>query len=251
MTTLSGKNLRTLVAAALMLLMTGGVLTNADDAGARAPAAEPDSVSAAIPVGAYQIAQTERGHEITVEGFGHLLVPGKPDLPSKIFAVAIPPGAEFVELTFDAAEPVVLPGVYDVPPTPLPIVIGQEDPLVYAKENRVYEQNYSAVYGSDSAYPQDVAALVRTAGYRKYNLVDVRVTPFTYRPASRQLTYYPEITVHVHYRMPGRPYAAVVDDLPRTEQIAERLVLNYEEAAAWYPAGEWRQGPPRFRRHYP
>ncbi|HUU94918.1 MAG TPA: C25 family cysteine peptidase [Phycisphaerae bacterium] len=237
MNTLSGKNFRTVVAAVLMLLMTGSVLTTADDIGAEVSAVGQGLVSVAIPVDTPQIEKAELGHEIFVEGFGRLLVPGKPNLPSKIFAVAIPPGAEFAELTFETAEGVVLPGTYNVAPAPLPRVIGQEDPLVYAEEQRRYEQNYNAVYGSDVAYPQDVVEFVRTAGYRKYNLVDVRVTPFTYHPTSGQLTYYPEIIVHVHYRMPAQPRAAMVDNLTRTERIAEGIILNYDEATAWYPGG--------------
>ncbi len=234
---LSGKNFRTVVAAVLMLLMTGNVLTTADDIGAQVSAVGQGLVSVAIPVDTPQIEKAELGHEIFVEGFGRLLVPGKPNLPSKIFAVAIPPGAEFAELTFETGEGVVLPGTYNVAPASLPRVIGQENPLVYAQEQRVYEQNYKAVYGSDAAYPQNVAGFVRTAGYRKYNLVDVRVTPLSYQPASGQLTYYPEITVHVHYRMPGQPGAAMVDNLARTERIAEEIIINYDQAASWYPYG--------------
>ncbi len=205
---------------------------------AGAPAATDDgTISVTIPVAAPEITKAEQGHELSVEGFGRLLVPGKPNLPSKIFAVAIPPGAEFAGLTFDTGAGVVLPGTYNVPPVPLPRVIGQEDPFVYAQEQRVYEQNYNAVYGNDAAYPQNVAEFVRTARYRKYNLVDVRVTPFAYRPVSGQLTYYPSVTVHVDYRVPAQPRAAMVDNLTRTERIAEEIIINYEQAASWYPHG--------------
>jgi hypothetical protein len=204
---------------------------------AGAPAASDDgTISVTIPVAAPEVTKCEQGDEISVEGLGRLLVPGKPNLPSKIIAVAIPPGAEFAGFTFDTGAGVVLPGTYNVPPAPLPRVVRQEDPLVLEKEQRLYQENFNAVYQKDDAYPQRIVELVRTAGYRKYNLVDVRVTPFVYRPISQQLTYYPSVTVHVHYRMPAQPGAAMVDNLSRTERIAEEIIINYDQAATWYPS---------------
>ena len=55
------------------------------------------TTSVAIPVGNYQVAATPQGSRVTVDGYGSLLVPGKPRLPSRIFAIAIPPGAEVVD----------------------------------------------------------------------------------------------------------------------------------------------------------
>jgi len=196
-----------------------------------------EGISVTIPIGPYEINYTEQGEEISVENFGRLLVPGKPDLPSKIFAIAIPPGAEVDEVTFTTEEGVTLPGTYEISPTPLPRVIGQEDPLIYEQDKKMYEENYNSVYGGDEPYPQNVVEFVRSAGYRKYNLVDVRVTPLTYRPLSGQLTYYPEVTVHVSYTVPKdlSPEEIIIDNLPRTELIAEEIILNYDQAQSWYP----------------
>jgi hypothetical protein len=198
--------------------------------------AEGGQISVTIPVGIYDVRQAPEGQEVFVEEFGHLLVPGKPNLPSKIFAVAIPPGAVLAEVRFDIGESIVLPGTYEIAPSRLPRVIGQEDPLLYERDRRMYEENFNSVYGSDEPYPSSVVEFVRTAGYRKYNLVDVRVTPFAYRAQSGQLTYYPEITVHVSYTIPEgfSMQDVMLDNLPRTEQVAREIVLNYEEAQSWY-----------------
>ena len=67
------------------------------------------TITVTIPAGSYQITDTERGQEITVEDFGYLLVPGKPALPSKIFAIAIPPGSEVADVSFDAGKGITLP----------------------------------------------------------------------------------------------------------------------------------------------
>ncbi len=193
------------------------------------------AITVTIPAGSYQITDTERGQEITVEDFGYLLVPGKPALPSKIFAIAIPPGAEVVDVSFDAGRGITLPGVYEIAPAPLPRVIGQEDPFIYEKEKQLYQKNFESVYGSDDLYPQEVVEFVRAAGYRKYNLVDVRVVPFTYRPISGKLVCYPEIAVRVSYRPSSRLSEAIVDNLERTERIAEEIIVNYDQAMSWYP----------------
>jgi hypothetical protein len=194
-------------------------------------------LSVTIPVGIYDIQDIMGKQEVYVADFGRLLIPGKPNLPSKIFALAIPPGAEVVEVTSVAGQGIELPGRYQVPPTPLPRVIGREDPLVYERERQRYERNYRSVYESDLPYPQDVVQFVRTAGYRKYNLVDVRVTPFTYRPQSGQLTYYPDITVSVTYKVGEKDHQVMVDNLSSTEKIAEEIILNYDQAQNWYPQG--------------
>ncbi len=218
----------TAVAALLaVVLLASGTLTRADDG----------EITITIPVGTYTIEAGPDGEQISVEGFGRLLVPGKPNLPSKIFAIAIPPGAEVTQVTFSLGEGIVLPGSYQVAPCRLPRVVGQEDPLLYQRDLQMYEENFNSVYGSDEPYPASVGEVVRTAGYRKYNLVDVRITPLGYRPVSGQLIYYPEVTVHVNYVLPKDVSAADImsDNLPRKERVAEEIILNYGEAQSWYP----------------
>jgi hypothetical protein len=221
------------VACFMMVLMLHSLVVSADE-----------RINVTIPVGSYDIRETEQGQEIFVENFGRLLVPGKPNLPSKIFAVAIPPGAKLEDVAFVTGDGITLPGSYEIPPTPLPRVIVQEDPLIYQREKEVYEENYNSVYGSDKPYPASVGEFVRTAGYRKYNLVDVRVTPFTYRPLSGQLTYYPEVTLQISYTVPEdfSSEDIMVDNLPQRERVAQEIILNYDQAKTWYPKGNTGKG---------
>ena len=221
------KKCRRVVVLLITVLMVHSVVVSADE-----------EISVTIPVGTYEIKHIQPGQEISVENFGRLLIPGKPNLPSKIFAIAIPPGAEVAEVTFDLGEGITLPGSYEISPAPLPRVIGQEDPLLYERDRQMYEENFNSVYRSDEPYPASVGEVVRTAGFRKYNLVDVRVTPFTYRPLSGQLTYYPEVTVRVSYTFPQNFSSEdiMMDNLPRKERMAEEIILNYHQAQSWYPS---------------
>jgi hypothetical protein len=216
-----------------------GVLVSTSTVWGYQPVRSPGEVSVTIPMGTYEINNTASGNEISLADFGRLSVPGKPNLPTRIFAIAIPPGAEITQVLFDQGEEVVLSGTYQIPPVSLTRVVGQENPLYYAQDKQIYEQNYKSVYSSDEPYPKSVGEMVRTAGYRKYNLVDVQVTPFSYRPLSGKLYFHPQITVRINYTFPKNfdVKDIMIDDLPRTEQTAREIVLNYDQAQDWYPAG--------------
>jgi len=134
---------------------------------------EDGEIVTSIPIGDYEIESTDQGDIVSVEDFGRLLIPGNPDLPTKIFAIAIPPGSEFVDLTYDLGNGVVLPGEYNILPVPLPKVIGLEDPAVRQSEEQIYYENYENTYSSNVPYPSSIVEFERTAGFRKYNLVDV------------------------------------------------------------------------------
>ncbi len=129
--------------------------------------------------------------------------------------------------------------MYRIAPSSLPRVIGQENPILYERDQHQYEENYKSVYGQDNPYPLSIGEVVGTGGYRKYNLVDVRITPFIYYPFSGKLMYYPDITVTVQYTFPEgfSSKNIMIDNLPRTEQTAKEIILNYDQAKNWYPNG--------------
>lgn len=208
----------------VLTLWTCGSAWAADPAG---------TITADIPVGEYKLAVTTRGDEIHLTDFGTRHVAGAPLLPSKIFAIAVPPGAKVTGVRYVLGDGVVLPGRYRIPPAPAPRPIG--DPFIPQAQREEYAQTYAAVYGTDAPYPAAPVEFVRTAGYRKYDLVDVRVMPVVYRPQSQQLTYYPQITVHVDYVLPQRRPAPLLDNQVRPERTARDIVLNYEQAQGWYP----------------
>lgn len=223
--------------ALLFLVLAVGCVVVTASAWGYQPVLTPGEISVAIPIGTYEIRASATGDEIYINDFGRLMVPGTPNLPSKIFSIAIPPGAEVTQVRFETGEGVLLPGIYHISPSILPRVIGQENPLLYEQDKQMYEKNFNSVYQNDDPYPSSVGEMVQTSGYRKYNLVDVRITPVTFRALSGQLTYYPQVTVHVSYTFPldFSPDRIMVDNLTRTERIAKEIVLNYDQAQAWYP----------------
>ena len=193
-----------------------------------------ESISVTIHTGPYEIKNIEDRQEIVVSEFGRLSTPGEPNIPSKIFAIAIPPGAEMVDVVYDAGEGVIIPGTYDISPALLPQVMDGENPFPSGMDIDMFEETFNSIYNSDDLYPAEVVEFVCTAKYRKYDLIDVRVTPITYRPLSGQLVYHPEITVYVEYIMPEKKYEVMIDHTTRNEQIAKEIIVNYDQAQNWY-----------------
>ncbi|MCX6661620.1 MAG: C25 family cysteine peptidase [Euryarchaeota archaeon] len=197
---------------------------------------EAGTITVTIPVGSYQIIEEKQGYDVTIENFGRLLTPGKPNLPSKIFSIAIPPGAIVQDITFEAKNSIILSGEYKISPNVLSRVIGPEDSAVSAHDQQQYEQNYKSVYGQDNPYPQSIGEVIGTGGYRKYNLVDVRINPIIYYPLSGKLLYNPDITVIIQYTFPQgfSSENIMIDNLPKAEQTAQEIILNYDQAKNWY-----------------
>ena len=217
----------------ICMLMVCSVFVTASSISAK----KDNAISVNIFAGSYEIKQISTGYEVAVENFGRLLIPGKPSLPSKIFSIAIPPGAQFKDIRFETPNSMALSGNYNILPVALPRVIGEEKPEVYQKELKQYNENYKSTYGSNDPYPSSVVEFVQTSGYRKYNLVDVRVNPFTYYPLSGKLVYYPEVKIYVSYTYPGGtpPQNVMVDNIAAAEEQAANIVYNYNQAKNWYP----------------
>src|SRR6056297_1165536 len=145
----------------------------------------------------FQITQSAQGDEVVIDDFGRLLVMGKPNLPSKIISIAVPPNAEIIDVSVQSKETILLDGTYQIPPCPVPKIIGENEPNEDMEET--YESNYLQTYTTDDPYPEQIGEFVRSSQYRKYELVDVRINPFTYYPLSGKLEFHKHITIDITY----------------------------------------------------
>jgi hypothetical protein len=131
-----------------------------------------------IEAGSYKIVDAGDGYqEINMEGFGQLLTPGKPKLPSKIFFIAIPPGVSVDSVEVIGTGLTELPGTYNIAPAPMvsPLSAPSEE---IEKARAEYEKVVEEAYSSDQPYPAAVGEFVGQGMYRKYNLAQVRYSPF-------------------------------------------------------------------------
>jgi len=194
-------------------------------------------ISVDLPIGSYQIKNIGESHEIDIDDFGHLMIPGEPQLPTKIFAIAIPPESIFTDVSFNIKNSIEIPGAFNIKPTDIPGLIGKDDEEFYRIQREQYNQNYDLIYENNNPYPQSIGEVLGKAGFRKYNLIDIKVTPFTYYPNSGKLIYHSEITVDIQYTFPEDfSYDDItIDSVVDKQEIAKDIIVNYDQAKTWYP----------------
>jgi len=193
------------------------------------------SVTCRIEVGEYRVTEADGSVELNLEGFGVVGTAGGPRLPGKIFAIAVPPGAMVTGVSVDG-KATLLPGTFRIEPVGLPRMIGEEKADVYQRQLAEWTATRDGIYSNDQGWPARPVEFVRRAGLRKYNLADVRVAPFRYHPLSGTLYHYPKLEVTVEYTLAtGAGRMAVADHIPQMELTAKSVILNYDQAQAWYP----------------
>lgn len=195
-----------------------------------------DTVRVTIPIEQYSLIYDNGIPQIIIPGFGNSLAAGTPSLPSRIFSIAIPPGAELVDMCFYAESSVQLSDINYIQPVPISRTLSQENHDLFQLRQKQYDETVDLIYSTDDPFPDSIGEFVRTAGYRKYNLVDVRITPFSYRPISGDIMYYPQITVEITYQASSEEFTIMRDSLVSTEEIAKEIIINYEQAQRWYPS---------------
>ena len=204
-----------------------------------------DILTIDVSAGHYRIVNKGTGQTIEMEGFGYLMVPGKPMLPSKNFLIALPPGArvQSVEVRGIGAEQ--LPGAYRIVPTPLirPMIESLQEREFIKRLQHEWEDDNQATYSSDEAYPGERGELKGSGSLRKYSYASVSFCPFSYHPQSGRLIHYGAAQIVISYDLPtpGSLDAQRAEELKwdnLADERASRLFVNYPEVKDLYqPTG--------------
>lgn len=171
---------------------------------------------------------------IAVSDYGILNIPGNPQIPSRIFAIAIPPDATVKRVSVTSDHTIKLEGEFDLKPVPMKRVITGENPELYARQLEEYQskiQNTRAMVGS---YPETIGEYVGIQSFRKYKLANVRISPIQYTPSSGEVIVHKGIRVNIDFERTATSDLPELDHSPRMEARARRIILNYDEAQAWY-----------------
>lgn len=187
-----------------------------------------------IETPALSLAETPDGRaQIGLEGFGPLRGPaGFPELPSRTFLVAIPPGAEprltvrvLAEDTIPAVRPRPIPAfVTDFPEEPAGEV-AREAIFPGAVRREVREES-PAVYRGRFPYPLEAARLGKVGVLRDQRYVEVAVTPVRYDPAIRGLRVARALELEVAFDGDDLRRTAPATD-PRFESVYRDAFVNY------------------------
>lgn len=192
------------------------------------------SISVTVPIDPVEIKNMMGETAVYIERFGRLSGLGEPCLPSRIFSIAIPPGSEFVALSYTTGPGKTLARSLVISPISPPLTCDGIDSTVAERDARVFEDTFGNIYGTDVPYPPAMVSFVRRAEFRDYNLVDVRVTPFQYKPQSGLLIFYPNITLTLRYAFVRETFDQIAIDSATIEDLAKQIVLNYNQTRAWY-----------------
>jgi len=210
-----------------------------------ASAAASDILTTEVNAGPYQTVSKGAEQMIQMEGFGYLVDPGKPLLPSRSFLIALPLGAIVQSVKVRGIGRQELPGVYRIVPTPLitPMIALQQDNEFITRLKQEWENNREAIYSSDQAYPSQRGELSGSGTLRKYSYASVSFHPFSYHPQSGRVMYCPaaQISIEYHLPSPGTEEAKKVEEMKwddLADEKASRLFVNYEEMKGLYqPTG--------------
>jgi len=179
------------------------------------------------------IQNTETGQEIHYEDYGRLQHPGEPYLPSKILSIALPPNAQFIQYSVLNGEKKTLPGTYAVTPIQQAQILSENTEVLQQHEDD-YPQRYTAIYQQNEPYPTESVEFQGISGYRKYNLIDFRICPFTYQPLNQTLSYYTQATLSITYTEKQDTQPQYHAESTYETTTAQRLIYNYKEAQQWY-----------------
>jgi hypothetical protein len=180
----------------------------------------------------YRIETAKDGfHRISMEGYHSYGIPGCPDLPSKIFRVALPPNIDFqsVRIDYDDSLKSYI-GNYRLKELP-PLATWMDDQIIFGPKADVYSKN--------EYFPPNPVEILGISEMRKWKILNIKYTPFQYNPVTGELWYIPEAAVRVKYNRVGFesvPNGVLADQV--MDKRAEKILFNFSESKEWYaPSG--------------
>lgn len=171
---------------------------------------------------------------LSMDGYGSMAVAGQPRLPARIVAVAIPPGAIVEDVYLTSHETRTLSGHHTIQPVGLKMPIRDLTEEEVAEYQRQADTWTEAIYSNDAFWPETSGEFLQTAGFRRYNLVDVRITPVQFNPISGKMRQHRDLRIVVEYQLPEN-IELINDYSPRMEARARQIIMNYDQAQQWYP----------------
>jgi len=194
------------------------------------------TVSVSTPGCAPTLCGEQSGIRPTAPGYSTLASPGDPALIFREVHVILPPGAVpgSVTASMVGSRSEQLPGAYDIAPAP-PLVTGAEDAGEdWGAAKTIVGGKNTAIYGADAFYPVSNAVVSGVGNLRKWRIATVRYYPYRWNPVTKVL----ELTTGGDIRLDFDTYARAAS-MPTADEVLadklQRIAVNYDEAAAWYP----------------
>ena len=151
---------------------------------------------------------------IEMNDFGILAKPGYPQIPSKIFTIALPPNAN----------------VTSVKPTHISSsIIGTVDLKNQASYYQLDSTKPITKFNSNSTllnrYPESMYEFIQNGTYDHFFYIQIRFTPFTYIFKDKSLLFHQNITLEISYKKPTHD-TNIIFSSPEKEHFAQSFMKN-------------------------
>lgn len=146
---------------------------------------------------------------------GVILEPGAPMLPVEGLFIALPSGAELVDISVVETDSIEFPGEINIIPAPEPT----KDGMKYDMKAPEYKPQ-KKIYGSDDEYPKDLFKLLSVNYIGSVRIAHLMMYPLHYKAKSKKLVIYNRIELKAEYtpglsiaKMRGPPATAPTPDM--------------------------------------
>jgi hypothetical protein len=181
-------------------------------------------------------------HKLVTKNAAYFNIAGAPQVPSRKFTIALPPGAIIESVLFHGTREEIGTAIIEPAPSPMPLTQNSKTGRIYDH----YEKQKSSFYGSDALYPTSHGMILSHGSMRKYRVVDIVCHHFAYNPLSQTLYYTPSINIEIRYRRP-EPQSVhsvlwhdIMNDITY-DHIAQHTIYNWSDAQQWYQTDMPRQ----------
>jgi len=185
----------------------------------------------------YSIVQDDGGGcVIRMDGFSNDGREGEPQLPHKIYNIALPRDVDRSTLRVDvvSSEESAIEGSFDIAPvTPLLPQLREGSASKVDEENLPGWRN-TGVYDNDAVFPGSCVELLATSQMRQWNYARVVFTPIRYNPATKTLVLTESVTVRLSYERLSSQSRDIPSTGPVLESVASSILHNYDSAKEMY-----------------
>jgi Peptidase family C25/Propeptide_C25 len=204
--------------------------------------ADTGTVPLSVKSGDYTVRNDPSGVLLIMTDCGYLCEPGKPLLPLKTLVLGLPPGAELSSIEGHGLNPrIITENMFLQPAPPVKPAIEQMFPALSTATQKQWKEQVQKSYSSDRPYPDEPIQLISTGSLRQYRYVAMSYTPFSYRPVSGRLTYYPEFKIAVKYTVSET--GTECHDTVADNQV-QRLFVNSDDIMPLYQTASPGNFPP-------
>jgi hypothetical protein len=164
---------------------------------------------------------------------GVILKPGEPMLPIEGLFIALPEGAELVDIKVTNTDSFEFPGELNVIPAPEPTL---DTGMEYDRKEPEFKPK-KAIYGKDKAYPGKVFEQVGIDYIGSVKILHLIMYPLHFKPKSKQLIIYDQIDLAVEYtpglsipKMRGPAMGAGEEAVAEPVQpVAPQIQMEYQD----------------------